>query len=142
MDTASPIEPATLQSYQSALYRVDAEPPFMLSLGMASEALGAFYKSPDAASAAFITAHNPFGAPLPEAENVRRNAELEAVIKARSLRYFCGAGQDIKGEWPDEPSFLILGIALEAAKKLGQQFEQNAILWCGADATPTLVLLR
>ncbi|PWF43615.1 DUF3293 domain-containing protein [Massilia glaciei] len=142
METASLIDPATILSYQTARYRVDAEPPFTLSVGVASEALGALYARCDAASAAFITAFNPHGAPAPEADNARRDAQLEAVIKSRSLAYLPGAGHGIEGEWPAEASFLVLGIALEAAKKLGQQFEQNAIVWCGADATPVLVLLR
>jgi hypothetical protein len=33
-------------------------------------------------------------------------------------------------------------MSLEAAKKLAAQLEQNAILWCDADATPQLILLR
>lgn len=36
---------------------------------------------------------------------------------------------------------LVLGLALEAAKSLGNAYEQNAVIWCGADAVPNLVLL-
>jgi hypothetical protein len=42
---------------------------------------------------------------------------------------------------PGEPSFLAFGLALEASKTLGKAYEQNAIIWCGADAVPNLVLL-
>jgi hypothetical protein len=33
-------------------------------------------------------------------------------------------------------------MSLEAAKKLANQFAQNAIVWCDADAIPQLILLR
>jgi len=34
------------------------------------------------------------------------------------------------------------GLSLEASKSLGARFEQNAIVWSGADAVPQLILLR
>ena len=39
-------------------------------------------------------------------------------------------------------SLLVFGLALEAAKSLGQSLEQNAIIWCGADCVPDLILLK
>ena len=39
-------------------------------------------------------------------------------------------------------AILVLGLALEAAKSLGNAYEQNAVIWCGPDAVPSLVLLR
>jgi hypothetical protein len=53
-----------------------------------------------------------------------------------------GFGQDPAGQWDGEDSFLVLGISLEAAKKLGSQFEQNAIVWADSNAVPKLFLLR
>jgi hypothetical protein len=35
-----------------------------------------------------------------------------------------------------------LGLSLEAAKALGKKYDQNAVVWCGPDAIPELVLLR
>ncbi|MGF6599669.1 hypothetical protein P3T23_004397 [Paraburkholderia sp. GAS448] len=57
------------------------------------------------------------------------------------LRFIDGIGQRPASEWA-EPNFLVPGISLEAAKELGERYEQNAIVWCGADAVPDLVLLR
>jgi len=34
------------------------------------------------------------------------------------------------------------GLARAAAQELGRQFQQNAIIWAGADAVPELILLR
>jgi hypothetical protein len=53
-----------------------------------------------------------------------------------------GKGVDPAGEWPGEPSLLILSINLEAADVLGRAFRQNAFVWASADAIPQLVLLR
>ncbi len=35
-----------------------------------------------------------------------------------------------------------LGLPLEEARALGNEFEQNAIVWSGPDAVPKLILLR
>ena len=56
--------------------------------------------------------------------------------------YHEGMGEHPSGQWPGEPSFLILGLPLDAAKQLGARHEQNAIVWCGTDAVPQLILLR
>jgi len=58
------------------------------------------------------------------------------------LKFLDGFGQDPAGKWTEEESFLVLGISLEAAKKLGNQFEQNAIVWSDSDAVPQLIMLR
>ena len=48
----------------------------------------------------------------------------------------------LKQEWPPEPSYLVLGSALDAAKAIGTELRQNAIVWCGPDCLPQLILLR
>jgi hypothetical protein len=53
-----------------------------------------------------------------------------------------GAGYDPRGTWPEEKSFLVLGLDLETSRALGREFNQNAIVWAGTDAIPRLVLLR
>ncbi|MFM7759355.1 MAG: DUF3293 domain-containing protein [Burkholderiaceae bacterium] len=89
-----------------------------------------------------MTACNPFSQDLGPAENHRRQVELAKEIGRRGFEYLDGVGQHPSGDWPGEPSFLILGLELEAAKSLGQSLEQNAIVWCGANGVPELVLLR
>jgi len=41
-----------------------------------------------------------------------------------------------------EPSLLVFGLPLETAGPLGKKLDQNAIVWCGGDAVPELILLR
>jgi hypothetical protein len=89
-----------------------------------------------------VTACNPFSAELSDEENRTRKAGLEQDLRARGLRYLPGIGRHPSNGWPGEPSFLVLGIDLSAAKALGVRLEQNAIVWAGEGGVPELVLLR
>lgn len=139
MDT---IAPSTIDAYLETDYRVFAPLPFVLRVGVANAALAALYRQYKADSGAFITACNPFSQISDDAVNSARQMELATDLKLRSLHYIDGAGVHMSGSWPEEPSFLVLGLALEAAKVLGKKYDQNAIVWCGADCTPELILLR
>lgn len=67
-------------------------------------------------------------------ELISRAAHPEQIIK--------GESRDPSGAWPEEKSFLALGLDLETSQVLGREFGQNAIVWAGADAIPRLILLR
>lgn len=71
-----------------------------------------------------------------------RQEDLANELKQRSLIFIDGIGQHPSKEWPGEPSYLVFGLKLEAAKTLGVKYEQNAIIWTGSDAVPQLILLR
>ena len=77
----------------------------------------------------FVTAWNPASEPLATAENNARNAELAATLKGESLSFYPGRGRDPQGKWPAEESFLVLDLAREAARTLGQRYGQNAVVW-------------
>jgi hypothetical protein len=70
------------------------------------------------------------------------HARFGAELAAAGYRVVEGAGEDPEGRWPAEPSYLVLGMALDAAQEVGRRYGQNAIVWAGADAVPELVLLR
>lgn len=74
--------------------------------------------------------------------NATAHARLGAELAAAGYRVVEGAGEDPEGRWPAERSYLVLGMALEAAKEIGRRYGQNAIVWVGADAAPELLLLR
>jgi hypothetical protein len=78
---------------------------------------------------------------LDEHTKLRRQEALAAELRRRSLAFLPGAGRHPSNDWPPEPSFLVLGLALEASKNLGRHYEQNAIVWAGADAVPRLITL-
>ena len=136
------IAASTIDAYLDTDYRVLAPLSFVLRIGVANAALAALYRQYKVSSSAFITACNPFSRVVDDAVNSARQDELAQDLRSRSLRYFEGVGWHASGNWPEEPSFLVLDLALEAAKTLGKKYDQNAIVWCGSDSTPELILLR
>lgn len=137
----SMIAPATLAAYRETHYQVYAAPPFTLHIGQESEPLHTLYRIHGSTCAAFITACNPHSVPLTDDENAARQRALAAELDKRGYMILRGAGRAPQGNW-SEPSFLVLGLARDEAKTLGECYEQNALVWCGADAIPKLLLLR
>jgi len=140
--SASLISSSLITAYRETVYRVAANRPFVLRIDEPCAELLALYKTSKLACAAFITAYNPFSQAISHAKNAERQAELAKELRHRSLTFLEGVGEHPSGDWPGEASFLVLGLSLEAAKTLGNSFEQNAIVWCGADGVPRLVLLK
>lgn len=111
-------------------------------MGVASAELQAAHASRGVACSAFVTACNPFGHVLGEPKNARRQRALEDAVRDLGLEWIGGEGQDPRGCWPGEASCLIFGLHRAAAQAFARRFEQNALLWSGADGVPELVLLR
>ena len=122
----STLPPALIQAYRETDYRVLAETPFVLTVGIASQDLIRLYQAHKVACAAFVTAFNPFSQELTADENHRRQAELAKELTRLGLEFVEGVGQHPGGNWPGEASFLVFGLALEAAKSLGHCMEQHA----------------
>jgi hypothetical protein len=117
------------------------EHSLVLRVDIASQELRALHRRYGVDCSCFITACNPFSQPLDEQTNLRRQEALAAELRRRSLAFLPGAGRHPSNDWPPEPSFLVLGLALEASKNLGRHYEQNAIVWAGADVVPRLITL-
>ncbi len=132
----------TIKAYLETEYHVLGDSPFVLSIGVASEPLEKLYKQTRTNCAVFITAWNPQSRNVDEATNKTKQAELAKELGQRSLACFDGVGIHPTGGWPKEPGFFVPGLSLEAAKKLGIKYGQNAVVWCGPDAVPELVTLR
>lgn len=125
--------------YRTAHYCVFANPGFVLRIGEQSSPLENFYRQHNVKSAAFITAWNPYGQKIAEADNRERNARLAATIHDTGFAFFPGIGKSPDDKWIGEDSFLVLGITREAAFNIGKQCEQNAIVFCGENAVSELV---
>lgn len=138
----SEIQLETIQAYHETEYRVTGDQSLVLRIGEYNESLSRLYKSNKLDSCAFITACNPCSKSLSDAVNAHRHEELGRELQRRGLKFFQSEGKHPVGNWPGEASYLILGLSLEAAKILGKKYEQNAIVWCGSDAVPQLVLLK
>ena len=128
-----------LQAYTETDFIVHHAPPFTLKIGEPCPALLQLFDKTNALCATFITAYNPFSEALPEYKNKERQAALEDDLKKRSLQFIDGIGQHPSGDWPGEPSVLVLDLDLAAATTLAKHYDQNAFVWCGRDGVPQLV---
>jgi hypothetical protein len=138
----SVIDPRTVQAYLETDYIVRTEPAFTLRVGHFSDALREFHQKHATHSSAFLTAWNPYSASLADAVNAERQVTLFKELARRSLLAIPAVGQHPSNDWPGEESFLVPDLGLEAAKSLGMRFQQNGIVWTGADGVPQLILLR
>ncbi len=136
------IDAATVQAYQETEYQVQSDVPFTLRIGAANDALLIIHTLHRVDCSAFVTACNPYSQIVSTTDNSVRQRQLADELARRGLNYLPGIGQHPSNNWPGEESFLVLGLNLQAAKKLGAQFEQNAIVWCGASGVPELILLE
>lgn len=136
------IDPATILAYQETDFRVAAPEPFVLNVGAASAPLAQLYRQHRTDCSTWITACNPYSRIVSNDANAARQLELEQELRALGLIFFDSVGSHPEGGWPAEAGYLALGLSLAAAKTLGERYEQNAILWCGPDAVPELVLLK
>ncbi len=129
-------------AYRATLYRVRAgATPFDLRVDVASEALAALMRQHGVATAAYLTACNPYSVRVSDAANRAANEQLRIALLHADAFIFHGEAIDPAGAWPPEPSFLALGLALATARELGMRFRQNAILFADDDAVPRLVWL-
>lgn len=142
MYSESSLSPDLIDAFLGTDYRVYGQPAFTLKIGMPSYALEQLYQLHKQECAAFLTAWNPYSQSVSDAKNALLQQKLERELIRRSLRMIPGVGKHPRGKWEGEDSFLILGISLEDASVLGQDFQQNALVWCDCDAIPQMVLLR
>lgn len=94
--------------------------------------------------AAYITASNPASIALGDVHNTLAMRALWFDLKVSagaSWAVYEGAGQDRAGDWPPEPSLMVLGIDRAQAEALGRRYGQYAIVWVDATGTPSLVEL-
>lgn len=136
-----------VQAYLETEYRVAVSPefgvimPFVLRVGQPSEPLQQLLNDTGAQGAAFVTAFNPYSEESSAEENSARQDQLLTTLRQHEVKFLRGQGQHPSNNWPPEPSVLALDLPLDATKRLGMRFQQNALLWCGTDAVPHLVLL-
>ncbi len=138
----SEIDAGLIQAYRETDYIVRDATPFTLRVDDPCVALAAAHKQHRVGVSAFISACNPWSVGVDETTNQQLHADLGKALARRSLRHLEGVGQHPSNQWPGESSYLVFDLALESAKTLGRELNQNAIIWSGADAVPRLILLR
>lgn len=128
------------RAYRRARYRVaDDGAGFDMGVGEACEPLRALMARHGVDTGAFLTACNPGSALQSDDDNRAAQALLRAAVDNAGFVVLDGAGLDPDGDWPPEPSLLVLGIDRQQAGALAERFGQNAFVWLTADAVPALV---
>lgn len=128
------ISPELLRAYRDAIYVIYSdEGDIVLKVDEASSDLARLMKKYRVASAALITAFNPYSVLSTAEENVRNHNGLIANIHSLGLKAMAAEGADPSHVWSSELSILILGISLEDAECLADRYQQNAFLWIPSD---------
>jgi len=136
-----PVGPDLIAAYLGAEYAVFGEPELVLRIGEPSAALEALLEAEGADTAAYVSAANPHGRQAGKTENVLATTALLEAQREAGYACFPGEGRDPHGEWPAEPSVLVVGISRSEAQTVGRRYEQNAIVFMEKGKAPELVLL-
>ncbi len=134
------INPELLAAYQNTTYVV-TQPYLEIAIGEFHGDLDEFLIDNNAYTWAFVSAYNPFSKLCSLEQNEENHQKLWEWLQQQNYTLCEGEGRGKDGKWPPEKSFLILDIALTAAKKLGKQFCQNAIVFGSVNQQAELVLL-
>ncbi len=143
MPETTQIHPDKVRAYLATDYRLGhTADDIVLTAGQRSERLAALFAATGVTCGAFLTACNPRGTIQPDAANAAGHAELAGLLREQGYHAIEGSGSEEGTDWPSEKSWFALGLPLEPARALGHHFDQDAIVWVGADAVPQLILLR
>lgn len=136
------IDHKTIAAYLATSYRVESEgqPNINLRIDKLSRPLLKLHKRYNVSESVFVTACNPFGTEITAEFNKQAKQNLESWLDARGIVWLPGAGYDDDAFWSPEPSVLALGVGRQDGLDMCVAFEQNAVVWVGADAVPRLVL--
>lgn len=141
--TQSVISENLIASYLCTNYQIGTgSDSISLRINQYSEPLAKFLTASKQACAAIISAYNPFSQLLSNEKNLASHRLLMNFLSSHSYPMIESLSTDSAEIWPAEKSFFVLGLDLNASKSLGQQFNQNAIVWIGSNAIPRLILLR
>ena len=133
------LTPELIAAYAATHFWVDASPRVCIKVGEQSADLLALLVRFDVDSGFFITAHKPFSALTIDADNTAANEALQQQLSAFNIPALAANGKASVGEWPAEPGFFVCGLSQAQALYLGQQFRQNAIVWCSLEKAPELL---
>lgn len=134
------IDAGLKQAYLDTTYRVRAQYQLIdIRVGVENVALDQLLLIHGVSEWAFLTASNPGSRLLGYAQNRIRNVELEQSLRDADLHFLHGVGvPDLHG-WPQERSYLVLGINRLEAVSIAMRWGQSAIVWGEAGAKPQLI---
>jgi len=124
------VHPLLVRAYREAIYIVnEGDEAISLRVGEASHELAKLMYLHKAQTAAVLTAYNPYSQPKSLEENESSQSKLKNALSLKSISCINAIGTDAKGEWDSEPSILALGISLQDAEILADEYGQNAFIW-------------
>ena len=143
MSKKTQIHPDKLRAYEATDYRLGhTDQDIVLNIRKRSKRLATLFAVNGVNCGAFLTAYNPKGTIQSDSANAQGHAELASKLQELGVQTIEGSGSEEGTEWPAEKSYFALGLSLEHAKAIGNEFEQDAMVWVGANAVPQLILLR
>ncbi len=115
-----------IKLYENAIYYIAAI-NYNLKINDYNTILDKFICSYNETSWAIITAYNPQSIVC----NIELNKEANdlLLLEISNFNYFIVESTDVKQKWNTEIGYLILGINLEEATKLGKKYNQRAIVF-------------
>lgn len=134
------IDGPLLEAYRRTRYRVFTDPETVCRVDEHNVNMDIVLRQHGVCTAAFLTAWNPRSVLAEAARNEAAHYALCAEVDTLGLASLRGIGEAEVGDWPGEPSLLILGIGREQAEALSRTFEQNAFVWIEQGRAPALVL--
>jgi hypothetical protein len=135
--------PELLAVYSATAYIVHFEDhDYTIRIGDACTELDDLMIQHEVGTWTFITAYNPLSEKLSAKENEKLNEKLAAELLLLELQTYPATSVADKGDWPDEKSFLVLGLNLEQATQLGFNHGQHAIVFGRFNKPAQLVWCR
>lgn len=127
-DSLKDLDQRLLTAYQNTTYRVPTR-QLSLRIGAVHPDLDVLLAEKKATQWAFLTAYHPGSKPATQEYNTRAQEQLRQRLQAGRYLFWEGAGEADAGDWPPEPSFLILDIPLARAKEWAIEFGQVAFVY-------------
>lgn len=139
MPTATP---ALQAAFAQTHYHVLHSTPFSLLIGVPCAALAPWLQRHQTDCACVITAFNPMAQPCGRADNIARHRRLQFALEAARFALLPTVAQHPGNGWPAEPGFLALGMGREDALRWAHEWQQLAVVWCGADTVAELIYAK
>ncbi len=116
--------------YETTDYWVDDAPggAFRFRIGEQAAAIDRLLAETGVNDWVYITACNPMSRPLSDEANGHRMLELETRLRAFPCVVYHGRDVGSIGNWPSEPSLLVLGLREDQGLEVGLAFGQAAIV--------------
>ena len=141
MNIKRTVHPQLVKAYREAIYIVNAaDDAISLKVGEVNSAIAGLMQANEVTTAAVLTAYNPFSEVRTIEENEQSQSRLLNALTQKSKSCINALGTDAKGEWDPEPSIFALGVSLQDAKTLADEYGQNAFIWI--NSTDGFVSLR